>query len=204
MSLAEELKKEFRDDEEEFHVRAPRKYFLDSIEHQIRNSDKHVARIFDFRDVGKRHQLLYRISVFGDVRDAWNSKFGSKAYNIPENQRISIEKVMYDGNLEYRTGRLFLFCNDSLWYDRNTKKYTSKPELDITECNISQVVVVSDDMLENRMNILKEEGFIVERVDDEEILAKISPSCFYNLNVPYIYSEGYPGIHIPVYYVKLP
>lgn len=110
MSLAEELKKEFRDDEEEFHVRAPRKYFLDSIEHQIRNSDKHVARILDFRNGGK-YSLLYRISIFDDVRDAWDSKFGSKSY-IPENQQISIEKVMYDGNIEYRTGRLFLSCNE--------------------------------------------------------------------------------------------
>jgi hypothetical protein len=202
MSLAEELKKEFRDDEEEFHVRAPRKYFLDSIEHQIRNSDKHVVRIFDFRN-GKKYLLLHRISIFGDVRDAWDNKFGSKAYDIPEDQRIPIDNVMYDGNLEYRTGRLFLSYNNGLLYNRNIKKYT-KPELDITECNISQVVVVSDDMFENRMNILKEEGFIVERVDDEEVFAKIAPSCFYNLDVPYIYCEGYPGIHIPVYYVKLP
>lgn len=203
MSLAEELKKEFRNDEEEFHVRAPRKYFLDSIEHQIRNSDKHVARLFDFRD-GRKYLLLYRISVFGDVRAAWDNKFGSEAYNIPENQRISIEKVMYDGNIEYRTGRLFLSYNGGvIWYDRSINKY-ARPELDITECNISQMVVVSDDMFENRMNILKEEGFIVERVDDEEVFAKLSPSIFYNLNVPYIYDEGYPGIHIPVYYVKLP
>jgi hypothetical protein len=196
--LADKLRKEISDEQEEFHVRAPRRYFLDFIENEIKKSDKHVAKLLDFRKKIFPFSLIKKSRLFDDLHHAWNKKYGTES-NLPTDQQVIFDKVDFgnENPITYKEGRLYLSCkNAPLVYSGGVYSY---PELDITECKVSQLIILSDEMYENRMNILKEEGFIVENMGEEEVFRRTcpDPSCKFTIDLVF------PGIQVPVFCVKL-
>jgi hypothetical protein len=174
MTVAEELKLELQREEEEFHVINPRKYFLGYIVDTIRKREDRKAPLFDFR--GKCIAAQFLLKNDSDILTEWDNHYYSTS-GIPS------KDVEVYGTIVYENGRIYLRSSNMA--------QTCSGKLDITEYKVSQSIIVSDEMYENRLNILKEEGFVIENHVFE---FKNPIACEYTS----------PFLKIPGFYVKLP
>jgi len=155
--LAEEIKKELKEKEDEFHIHQPRKLFLDFIGKIIKQKDEHEARIYDLRGDGRVFLLkeLYKLhEPIGELLDKYVHDKRTSLYNL----NLTVDDFINTANFFYEKGRMYLRGYNML--------RTIKVDLDITDWNLTQVIVISDEMLEDRMKILKEEGFVVEEKEE--------------------------------------
>lgn len=178
--LAEELRQEFREKDEEFHVNEPRRYFLETIADIIRRNPDRQAKLYDFRGRLKLFRYMVPIDYSRRIEEA----YGYKDYNFKVNQT---------GNLVYDGGRTYLEVTDE------TTGGTIR--IDVTKENFGQIFITSDDMLENRLKILREEGFVIEEGEEEfKIDLPIDNRNF--LRDP-SYSDGNPRVNINIFKIKL-
>jgi len=178
--LAEELRQEFKEKDEEFHVNEPRKYFLETIANYIRRSPDRQAKLYDFRGRLKLFRLMVPIDYSKRVEEA----YGIKGCNF---------KISQTGNLVYDGGRTYLEVTD--------ETIGGTTRIDVTRESFGQIFITSDDMLENRLKILKEEGFVVEEGEEEfKIDLPIDNQNF--LRDP-SYPDGNPRVSINIFKIKI-
>ena len=180
--LAEELRQEFKEKDEEFHINEPRRYFLETIASYIRKTPDHQAKLYDFR--GRLD--LFRLMIHTDYSYRVEEACGIKSCNF---------KISQTGNLVYDSGRTYLEVTDET-IDKITR-------IDVTKETFGQIFITSDDMLENRLKILKEEGFVVEEGEEEfKIGSLISYSGFIPVPDP-TYPDGNPRVSINIFKIKI-
>jgi hypothetical protein len=183
--LAEEIKKELKEKEDEFHIHQPRKLFLDYIGKIIRQKDEHEAKIYDLR--GNRRIILLRELhnlPIGDLLDKYVRDKGTTMYNL----NLTVDDFINTANFFYEKGRMYLRGYNLL--------RTTKVDLDITDWNLTQAIIISDEMLEDRMKILKEEGFIVEEKEEKQNHRPDFKDWFFALTRP--------EVTFHIFLVKLP
>lgn len=173
MTVAEKLKIELQREDEEFHVINPRKYFLDYIADIIRKREDRKAPLLDFR--GKCIAAQFLLSNDRNILTEWEDHYYSRG--------IPGKDVEVYGTVVYENGRIYL--------QSSNMSQTCSGKLDITEYKVNQSVIISDEMYENRLNILKEEGFVIE----SHVFEVNNPNaCIYCSTI----------LNIPGFYVKLP
>ena len=187
--LAEEIKKELKEKEDDFHIHQPRKLFLDFIGKIIRQKDEHNAKIYDLR--GDKQVILLRglnqlHEPIGDLLNKYVRDKGTTLYHLD----LTVDDFIATASFFYEKGRMYLRGYNVL--------HTTKVDLDITDWSLTQVIIISDEMLEDRMKILKEEGFIVEEKEETRY-----PRPYCNYYKDWFYSfASFTNFHI--FLVKLP
>jgi len=180
--LAKELRQEFKEKDEEFHVNEPRRLFLETIANIIRKSSDRQAKLYDFRGRLKLFRLMVPIDYSKRIEEAYSGINGWCNF-----------KISQTGNLVYDEGRTYLEVTD--------EDVGRTIRFDVTEESFGQIFITSDDMLENRLKILKEEGFVVEEGEEEfKIELPIDNSNF--LRDP-SYPDGNPRVSINIFKIKL-
>ena len=188
--LAEEIKKELKEKEDDFHIHQPRKLFLDFIGKIIRQKDEHEAKIYDLRGNRRVHLLkeLHKLhEPISNLLDKYVRDKGTTLYNL----NLTVDDFINTANFFYEKGRMYLRGSNVL--------HTTTVELDITDWNLTQMIIISDEMLEDRMKILKEEGFVVEEKEETQHPRPNFKDWFYSFA-----SFTNPEITFPIFLVKLP
>ena len=185
--LAEEIKKELKEKEDEFHIHQPRKLFLDFIGKIIRQKDEHNVKIIDLRG-DKRILLLRELhrmhEPISNLLDKYVHDKGTTLYNLG----LTVDDFINTANFFYEKGRMYLRGSNIL--------QTTTVELDVTDWNLTQIIIISDEMLEDRMKILKEEGFVVEEKEEKQNFLPKFKDWFFDFYKP--------EVTFHIFLVKLP
>lgn len=185
--LAEEIKKELKEKEDDFHIHQPRKLFLDFIGKIIRQKDEHNVKIIDLR--GNLQVLLLRelprmYEPISSLLDKYVRDKGTTLYHL----NLTVDDFINTAKFLYEKGRVYL-------RGYNTPR-TTKVDLDVTDWNLIQMIVISDEMLEDRMKILKEEGFVVEEKEETQNFLPNFKDWFFDFYKP--------EVTFHIFLVKLP